>query len=83
MPRLIIRFGGLGVAAALVYGFYQLLDNYGRLLRELRLFDWAKANLDFGILRDLEIVILVVIAILSLWLVEKIGGWVAPFFEKE
>lgn len=83
MPRIIIRLCGLGVVAALIYGFFQLQDNYGRLLRELRRFDWAKANLDFGILRDLEIVILVTIAILSLWLFEKIGAWVARFYEKE
>ena len=74
--RAAIHILGLAVAAAVFFAIYYGYDSYGMVLREIRRSDTLKAYLDVGTLRDLEIVISGVLAILVLWLVEKVGIWV-------
>lgn len=66
---------GIACAAGIIYGLYTLEAEYNFILRSMRKVDAFKEHLNFGMLQDLRIPILLVIAIFSLFLMEKIGAF--------
>lgn len=80
--RILIHIVGLLIAVGVFYAIYIGYDSYGQILREIRRSDTLKQYFNIGNLRDLEIVISGVLAILVLWFVEKLGGLVDRFLPK-
>lgn len=82
MMSFVTRIPSLIAIAITAYGFYYARDNYGQLLRFLRKQDWAKEYLDLGLMRDLEVIILIVFAFLALTLLESVFARIARLFPK-
>ena len=80
--RIVIHILSLAIAVGVFFAIYYGYDSYGQVLREIRRSDTLKQYVNTGNLRDLEIVISGVLAILVLWLVEKLGMMVERFLPK-
>ncbi len=80
--RIVIHILGLAIAVGVFFAIYYGYDNYGQVLREIRRSDTLKQYFNTGNLRDLQIVVSGVLAILVLWLVEKLGAVAEKFLPK-